>query len=133
MIFIVWQCLWWICSVLNFACLTPWRLGDFGDFRKKNSSFRLPYQCPSSSANCTRELFKGSNGSASPVDCTQNKIFCLGGWVFCEWRHCKPEENCKPENRFPIKNLLIDSLLTPIVESTHLSRDMCKFESLQKD
>jgi len=29
--------------------------------------------------------------------------------------------------------LLIDSLLTPIVESTYLNRDMCKFESLQKD
>jgi len=36
-------------------------------------------------------------------------------------------------NRFPIKKLLIDSLLTPIVESTHLNRDMCKFESSQKD
>jgi len=36
-------------------------------------------------------------------------------------------------NRFPIKNLLIDSLLTPIVESTYLNRDMCKFESSQKD
>jgi len=24
--------------------LTPWRLGGFGDFHKKNSSFRLPYQ-----------------------------------------------------------------------------------------
>ena len=35
--------------------------------------------------------------------------------------------------RFPIKNLLIDSLLTPIVESTYLNRDMCKFESTQKD
>ena len=30
-------------------------------------------------------------------------------------------------------NLLIDSLLTPIVESTYLNRDMCKFESSQKD
>jgi len=29
--------------------------------------------------------------------------------------------------------LLIDSLLTPIVESTYLNRDMCKFESSQKD
>ena len=28
-------------------------------------------------------------------------------------------------NRFPIKNLLIDSLLTPIMESTYLHRDMC--------
>ena len=36
-------------------------------------------------------------------------------------------------NRFPIKNLLIDSLLTPIVESTYLNRDMCKFDSSQKD
>jgi len=36
-------------------------------------------------------------------------------------------------NRFPIKNLLIDSLLTPIVESPYLNRDMCKFESSQKD
>jgi len=24
--------------------VTPWRLAGFGDFRKKNSSFRLPYQ-----------------------------------------------------------------------------------------
>ena len=36
-------------------------------------------------------------------------------------------------NRFPIKNLMIDSLLTPIVESTYLNRDMRKFESSQKD
>jgi len=61
--------------------LTPWRLGGFGDFRKKNSSFQLPYQHPISSADCARELFNGSNGSASLVDCTQ-KIFCLGGVGF---------------------------------------------------
>jgi len=36
-------------------------------------------------------------------------------------------------NRFPIKNLLNDSLLTPIVGSTYLDIDMCKFESSQKD
>jgi len=36
-------------------------------------------------------------------------------------------------NRFPIKNLLINSLLTPIMESTYLNRDMCKFETSQKD
>ena len=35
--------------------------------------------------------------------------------------------------RYLLKNLLIDSLLTPIVESTYLNRDMCKFESSQKD
>jgi len=56
-------------------CLTPWRLGGFGDFRKKNSSFRFPYQRPSSSANCARELFSGLNGSASVVDCTRKKFF----------------------------------------------------------
>ena len=55
-------------------------------FSQKNSSFRLLYQHPSSSARCTRELFSGSNGSASLVDCTQ-KIFCFGVVVFCEWRH----------------------------------------------
>jgi len=62
--------------------LTLWRLGGFGDFRKKNRSFRLPYQRPSASADCARELFNGSNGSASLVDCTRKKIFCLGGVVF---------------------------------------------------
>jgi len=36
-------------------------------------------------------------------------------------------------SKFPIKNLLIDSLLTPIVESTYLNRDMCMFESSQRD
>jgi len=70
-----------------FFLLTPWRLGGFGDFRKKNSNFWLPYQRLSSSANCTRELFNGSNGSASLVDCNRKKNFCLGVWVFCEWRH----------------------------------------------
>jgi len=48
------------------------------DFNLKNSSFRLPYQRPSSSADCARELFKGSNGSASQLDCTPKKIYWLG-------------------------------------------------------
>jgi len=56
--------------------------GWFWWFSQKNSSFRLPYQRPSSSANCARELFNGSNGSASPVDCTRKKNFCLGVRVF---------------------------------------------------
>jgi len=56
-------------------------------FAKKNSSFWLPYQQPSSSADCARELFNGSNGSANLVDCTRKKFFCLGVRVFCEWRH----------------------------------------------
>jgi len=52
------------------------------DFGLKNSSFRLPYQCPSSSADCARELLNGSNGSASLVDYTRKKIFWLGGADF---------------------------------------------------
>ena len=50
-------------------------------FRPKTSSCQLPYQCHSSSADCARELFKGSNGSASLVDCTQ-KNFLVGGCGF---------------------------------------------------
>jgi len=46
-------------------------------FRPKNSSFRLPYQRHSSSADCARELFKGSNKSASLLVCTRKKFF---GW-----------------------------------------------------
>jgi len=57
------------------------------DFGLKNSSFRLPYQRPSSSADCVSELFKGSNGSASLVDCTGKKFFGWGVRIFCEWRH----------------------------------------------
>jgi len=53
-------------------------------FAKKNSSFRLPYQRPSSSADCARELFNGSNGSASLVDCTGKKIFGWGVQIVCE-------------------------------------------------
>jgi len=58
----------------NFT-LTLLEPPGFGDFRKKNSSFWLAYQRPSSSAPCARELFSGSNGSASVVDCTRKKIF----------------------------------------------------------
>jgi len=57
------------------------------NFYLKNSSFRLPYQRPSSSADCARELFKGWNGSASLVDCTRKNFFWLGVAVFCEWHH----------------------------------------------
>jgi len=46
-------------------------------FQPKKQQFSVALQHPSSSADCTRELFKGSNGSASLVDCTRKKIF---GW-----------------------------------------------------
>jgi len=56
-------------------------------FHPKTSSFWLPYQRHSSSADCTRELLNGSNGSASLLICTWKKVFGWGLWIFCEWRH----------------------------------------------
>jgi len=55
---------------------------SYFDIDTKNSSFRLLYQRPSSSADCVKELFKGSNGSASLVDYTRKKFFGLGGADF---------------------------------------------------
>jgi len=70
--------------------LTLWKLAYdvfWLRFQPKNSSFRLPYQRPSSPADCTRELFKGSNRSSNLVDSTRKKCF---GWemrIFCDWHH----------------------------------------------
>jgi len=41
---------------------------------RKTSSCWLPYQHPSSSANCARKQFKGSNRSDSLLVCTQKKF-----------------------------------------------------------
>jgi len=49
--------------------------------RPKTSSCRLPYQRPSSSADCARELFKPSKDSASLLVCTR-KNFLDGGCGF---------------------------------------------------
>jgi len=58
--------------------LTLWELG-YDIFvlwnRLKTSSCRLPHQRHSSSADCARELFKGSNGSASLLVCTRSVFF----------------------------------------------------------
>ena len=75
------------CAMILRGCFNSMASGWFWRFSKKNSCFRLPYQRPSSSADCARELFNGSNGSASLVDCTRKKIFAWGVRVFCEWRH----------------------------------------------
>ena len=48
--------------------------GWFWRFSQENSNFQLLYQRPSSSADCARELFNGSNGSVSLVDCTRKKF-----------------------------------------------------------
>ena len=53
----------------------------------KTSSCRLPYQHHSFSADYARELFKGSNGSASLLVCPQKKIFWLEVADFWEWHH----------------------------------------------
>jgi len=59
-------------------CFNTFRAAWFWRFSQKNSSFRLPYQRPSSSADCARELFSSSNGSASLVDCTRKNFFAWG-------------------------------------------------------
>jgi len=65
--------------VLHFESLCT--IYSYFDFGLKNSSFWLPYQRPSSSALCAREMFKGSNGSASLVECTQKNLL-VGGADF---------------------------------------------------
>jgi len=60
---------------------------SYFDVSLKNSSFRLPYQCHSSSTDCARELFKGWNGLASLIDCTRKKFLVGGLQLFCEWHH----------------------------------------------
>jgi len=55
---------------------------SYFDFGLKNSSFWLPYQRPSSSADCAGELLNSSNGSASLVDCTRKKFFGWGCGLF---------------------------------------------------
>jgi len=67
--------------------LTLWELAYNIFLPRFLASFRLPYQHHSSSTDCARELFKGLNGSASLLVCTQNNFFVWGLQIFCEWRH----------------------------------------------
>ena len=60
---------------------------SYFDVSLKNSSFRLPCQCHSSSTDCARELFKGWNGLASLIDCTRKNFLVGGLQLFCEWHH----------------------------------------------
>jgi len=69
-------------ATVTFNTWSRCTIHSYFDFGLKNSSFWLPYQHPSSSAGCARELFMGSNGSASLVDCTKKKIFLVGGCGF---------------------------------------------------
>jgi len=56
-------------------------------FQPETSSFRLPYQRHSSSADCAKELSKGRNRSASLLVCTRKNFFGQRLRIFCEWRH----------------------------------------------
>ena len=56
-------------------------------FQPKTSNFQLPCQRHISSANYARELFKGSNGSASLLVRTEKNYFGWGLQIFCEWCH----------------------------------------------
>ena len=61
--------------------ITLWELGYnifLLRFQPKTSSCQLPYQRHSSSADCSRELFKVLNESDSLLDCTRKKILWLG-------------------------------------------------------
>ena len=60
-----------------------WYLSFLGCRKPK----KVGKHCPSSSADCARELFKGSNGSANLVDCIRKKIFGWGVLIFCDWLH----------------------------------------------
>jgi len=76
----------------NLATVTPTLTLTFWEpgydifvprFWPKTSSCQLPYQRPSSSTNCARELFKGLNGSNSLLVCTRKNFFGWGLWIFC--------------------------------------------------
>jgi len=86
---IISSCLY-IRSLDGQALLTPWwPVYDIfvpGNW-PKTSSFRLPYQHHSSSADCARELFKPSKDSASLLVRTRKTFFGWEFWIFCEWRH----------------------------------------------
>jgi len=74
------------CWLLRYNISVLWN-------RPKTSSFQLPYQLHSSSADCAKELFKPSKDSANLV-CTRKKFFGfvffvsdgvseVGFWPFC--------------------------------------------------
>ena len=86
------------CSAVNanvYPCVQPtgltlWRPvceDIITGFRPKTSSLRLPYHRHSSSTDCARELFKGSNRLACLLVCTRKKKFYLGLRFACEWCH----------------------------------------------
>ena len=87
---LLWRSLIWFGTVLVLLHLTLWELRyDISVLwnRPKTSSCQLPYQHPSSSVDCARELFRGSNESASLLVCTRKKFFGSRVRIFCECCH----------------------------------------------
>jgi len=71
----------WMNWLNFFWSLTLWELAYnifVLRFRPKKQQFSVAYQRSSSSADCTRELFNGSSGLTSLIDCTQKKNFLVG-------------------------------------------------------
>ena len=102
---------------------------SYFDFGLKNSSFQLPYQSPSSSADCARELFKALNGSASQVDCTWKKFFVWGVQIFCDWHHkCSSFRVILAHVAWPRAQLLDQSVSLKVSLETRLELD--SFEPL---
>jgi len=96
----------------SVSFLTLWELGYnifVLRFRPKTSSCQLPYQCPSSTADCARELFTGSNGSDSLLDCTRKKFFGWGLQIFCG--EVKSEVFCRAKWTLPFHNVLWSTTL----------------------
>ena len=75
----------WSKTAKNLSHFTRWELVHdifIPGNRPKTSSFRLPYQCHSSYADCARELFKGSNGSTRLLACNEKTFFGRGLRIF---------------------------------------------------
>jgi len=71
----------------NFCFWTLRRPGALGDFRKKNTKTHVALHENFSSPVSATDPVKISKDVASLVACTQKKIFCLGVWIYCQWRH----------------------------------------------
>jgi len=66
---------------------TLWHPAAFGDFWGKNAETHVALHRNFSGPVRSTDWVKLSKDAASLLVCTRKKIFCLGLWVFCEWRH----------------------------------------------
>ena len=86
---------------------------------------------------CAREVFPSDSCLIRRVCVRCAPIWSVLFLHLYTFQVCTFDDGCKQGIDQQIfitqKNLLIDFLLTPIVESAYLNRDMCKFESWQKD